>query len=252
MFLKTKSVVKSSLSRRSPRNPFLFKSIPTAIALLAATLPAHADQRDFPFTYSWFQATKGEKELAYHLRYRRRDNSWEHQLEFEYGVSDRFSIAPYIVFEHGEGRSLHYDAVKLETRYQLGNYRTNTILPGLYLEFEQPNREPGELEAKLILSLFDRRGGNLSFNYIVEREFASGADFEHTYSLAYARQIGRRGARLGGEWIHELTSGRLLFGPTLFMRMSAASSFTAGYAFPLNGKEGNRAEFRLFMQYHWF
>src|ERR1051326_4165785 len=76
--------------------------------------PAKADVRDFPFTYEWYQNYKGERELAYHLEYLRNGDDFKHEIEFEYGLTRRFSIAPYIVFKHGDGRSLHYDAVKLE------------------------------------------------------------------------------------------------------------------------------------------
>jgi hypothetical protein len=225
----------------------------TAFMLVASqTVPALADQRDFPFTYSWIQPSKGEKELAYWARYRKRDHSWQHQLELEYGITDRFSVAPYLVFESGDGRKLHFAEWKLETRYQLGNYRTNTILPGLYLEYAKPNHGPGELEGKLILSHFDNRGRNLSFNFIVETELVSGAELEKEYSLGYALPIGRRGNRIGAEFIHELEDDRLLLGPTFFTPLCTGSSITAGYAFPLNSRNGNRAEFRLFAQYHWF
>src|SRR5258708_4345144 len=107
---------------------------------------AKADVRDFPFTYEWFQNSKGERELAYHLEYLRNGDAFKHEFEFEYGITKRLSVAPYIVFKHGEGRGLHYDAVKLETRYQLGTYRPNRVLAGLYFEVEQAEREALELE----------------------------------------------------------------------------------------------------------
>src|SRR5947209_3592459 len=105
-------------------------SITIALAIIGAcgSRPARADVRDFPFTYEWFQNVKGERELAYHFGYFQSDSSMVHEFEFEYGVTNRFSIAPYVVFKNGDGRSLHYDAVKLETRYQLGNYSPNRIL----------------------------------------------------------------------------------------------------------------------------
>jgi hypothetical protein len=239
---------------RHVRRPVAAPLIATLLVMFLCTLSpgALADQRDFPFTYSWLQAAKGEKEIAYHTRYRKRDRTWQHQLELEYGVSERFSIAPYIVFEEGEGRKLHYAEWKLETRYQLGEYKTNTVLPGLYLEYAKPNEGKGEIEGKLILSHFDNRGRNLSFNYIVEREFEDDAETEQSYSFGYAVPYGRKGMRLGAEFIHELNDGRSLLGPTIFVPFGSSTSFTAGYAFPLNGREGNRAEFRLFAQYHWF
>lgn len=221
----------------------------TVSAITAYSPAAHADARDFPFTYSWIQAARGEREIAFHTRYRQRDQSWQHQFEFEYGLSERISIAPYFVLEQGDGRKLHFDAFKLETRYQLGKHKLNSILPGLYLEFEKPNAEPGEMEGKLILSRFDSRGGNLSFNYIIQAVLRSGLAPEHSYSLGYARPFGS--GRAGAELIHELTSQRILFGPTYYTTIGSGSSITAGMAFPLTSRNENRLEFRLFAQRHW-
>src|SRR5688572_29537114 len=61
--------------------------------------PAEAHRRDFPFTVDWKQPSKGEKELELHTRYRGRNNSLQQQIEFEYGITDRWMVAPYLVFE---------------------------------------------------------------------------------------------------------------------------------------------------------
>lgn len=220
-----------------------------AAACLSCAQTAGADDRDFPFTYEWFQNSKGEREVAYHLGYDRRDNSYKHELEFEYGVTKRLSVAPYVVFKNGDGRGLHFDAVKLETRYQLGEFKTNRVLVGLYGEIEQAEREALELEGKLILSHYDRHGGNLSFNYILHRQFATDEKLEHSYSVGYARGI-TKGLRGGVEWIHELNSGRINAGPVLSFDLGRIHVAT-GYAFPLNSKEGNREEVRLLAEFHF-
>lgn len=217
-----------------------------SIGLVSA---ARADVRDFPFTYEWTQNARGERELAYHLGYFQSDSTFVHEFEFEYGVSNRFSIAPYIAFKDGGGRGFRYDGVKLETRYQLGNYVPNRVLAGLYLEVEQANREALELEGKLILSRYDRQGGNLSFNYILHRQFGSGDELEHAYSIGYARPI-KNTLRGGAEWIHDLKSGRINAGPVMSFDIGNVHVAT-GYGFPINNNEGNRGEFRLLAEHHF-
>ncbi len=234
--------------------PSISRVSATTLLWLLALIPsvsvsAKADVRDFPFTYEWFQNSKGERELAYHLEYLQRASAFKHELEYEYGVTKRFSVAPYIVFKHGDGRSLHFDAVKLETRYQLGDYKPNRVLAGLYLEVEQAEREALELEGKLILSHYDRHGGNLSFNFILHRQFGSGTDLEPSYSLGYARNL-KGDVRGGVELIHDLNSGRINGGPVASFNLGNIHIAT-GYAFPLSRNGGNKGELRLLAEHHY-
>ncbi len=225
------------------------------LTIVAGVQQAQAHQRDFPFTYDWRQPAKGEKEIELHSRYRERDRSFEQQIEFEYGVTDRFAIAPYIVFEKEAGEDLEYAEWKLEARYQIGDYKLNTVLPGLYLEYEQPKEGKGAIEAKLILSVFDNRGGDLSFNYIVERELESGAEWEHEYSLGYMTDLGRdttRRLRGGVEWIHNLESNRINAGPVFGFAPSNNTWIVTHYVFPVNNEGGNKGEFRLLAEIEWF
>lgn len=224
------------------------------LGTLAASLPAKASRRDFPFTYDWKQPSKGEKEIELKSRYRGSDNTFEQQIEFEYGITDRFMLAPYLVFERGPGEGLRYTEFKLESRYQLGKYQTGKILPGLYLEGVKPRRGAAEIEGKLILSRYGKKGDNLSFNYIVERELESGAELEHEYSFGYVRPFGKgkRDVRGGFEWIHNLSSDRINAGPVIGFAPSEKTWITTGYAFPLSRRDGNRGEFRLIAEYEWF
>jgi len=222
---------------------------------VAASPPAHAHRRDFPFTYDWRQPSKGEKEIELHTRYRGRDNSFRQQIEFEYGITDRWAIAPYLVFNKGSGDdSLKYDGWKLETRYQLGEYKTGRVLSGLYLEYVGNKDAPDGVEGKLILSRYGKSGSNLSFNYIVERELENGAEFENEYSFGYARPLGknRGGPRGGFEWIHNLSSGRINAGPVIAFAPTKNTWITTGYAFAVNDRDGNKGEFRLLAEYEWF
>ena len=218
---------------------------------LTAAPGAQADERDFPFTYEYLQATKGERELAYHFTHTPRENFFKHELEFEYGISDRFSLAPYLVFKSEEGCGLRFDSVKLEARYRLGNFALNRVLIGLYAELEQPEREALEAEGKLILSYYDKHSGHFSFNYIFERQLARGAENEHAWSLGYARSIGKGNLRGGLEMIHRINTGQFNAGPVASYNAGRGLHLVGGYAFPLNGNDGNRGEFRFLTQYHF-
>ena len=228
-------------------------ALAAAAALIAISGPADADERHFPFTYDWFQSARGEKEIALQTTSFGRDNFFKHELELEYGISQRFSIAPYFVFENGEGRSLHFDAFKVETRYQLGSFAQDRVLPGLYLEYEKATDEVGEFEGKLILSRYDRHGGDVSFNYIFEQSLATGAKMEHIYSLGYSRPLrGARGLRGGVELIHELSTGKMNVGPSAGFEPNRGTWILGGIYFPLNSRGGNGTEIRLRVQHHWF
>ena len=233
--------------------PYFASGVPMPLlwAALAMTgsQPAEADVRDFPFTYEWYQNSKGERELAYHSAYLQQSNAYIHEIEFEYGVTSRFSVAPYIVFKHGNGRSLHYDGVKLETRYKLGNFKPNRVLAGLYLELEQANREAIELEGKLIFSQYDRHGGNISLNLILHRQFGSGDKLEPAYSFGIARSV-KDDVRGGVEWLHDINTGRINAGPVVSFNVGNIHVAT-GYAFPVNRNAGNKGELRLLAEHHF-
>jgi hypothetical protein len=219
---------------------------------------ASAHRRDFPVTYDWHQPLKGEKEIESHTDYRWSDKTWEQQLEFEYGVTSRFMVAPYLVYAKEPGGSLRYDAFKLETRYQLGNEATGKVLPGLYLEFEKPKGEKLEIEGKIILSTFTDRGEDWSLNLVTERSTEHGAKQLYTYSAGYARPLGhgRSAPRGGFELVRDIDDGRLNFGPVFGIapRVQGTASMAAliGYGFPLDHRGGNKGELRLLVEYEWF
>ena len=167
-------------------------------------------------------------------------------------------VAPYLVFNKGTGGGLDLSGYKLQTRYQLGEYKANKWLAGVYAEYIGNKGAEDAVEGKLILSRFTKSGANLSFNYIVEKELTGGAEFENVYSLGYARTVsnkgwmGRHDARGGVELIHDLTSGRINAGPVFGFAPSRNTWLLAGVALPLNSRGGNRAEFRLLAEYEWF
>lgn len=225
-------------------------AIATFSILGATSAVLRADQRDFPFTYEWRQAAKGEAEFEVKNRYRGRDNTFQQQFELEYGVTDRLQIAPYLVFQHNPGGSYKYDGFKLETRYKIGDFKRNAILPGLYLEYARERGGEEEIEGKLILTRYGEDKSNLSFNYIVERKLENNAEFENLYSLGYARELSKSGVRGGFELIHSLTDGTINAGPVLSLR-TKDFYVTGGYALNLNSRKGNRPEARVNFEYEF-
>jgi hypothetical protein len=229
-----------------------------AVTGLFAMKPAHAHRRDFPVTYDWFQASKGEREIETHSAYNAAENSFEQQVEFEYGISDRFMIAPYVNFEREPGGNLRYSGFQIESRYQLGNYKVNRWLPGLYLEFEKPRAEDPEVEGKLILSRYDSHGGEFSLNLEVERPLSSGADTGKTFSLGYARDLAKRSRlewRGGLELVRNIDDGRVDLGPVLgfspFSSKQGKFYILGGFGFPVNKRDINNGEARLLAEYEF-
>lgn len=228
------------------------KLLPLAV-LGGLALPAavHADTRDFPFTYEWMQGPKGEREFEVKTTYNGVENAFKQEAEVEYSVSDRLLLAPYVIFEKGGEGKYKYQGYKLESRYRLGEYKRNTILPSLYLEYANERTEAPELEGKLILSRYGKDGSNISFNYIVERPLEHGGEFENLYSLGYARDLSKKSGLRGGlELIHNLSEGQINAGPVLSKRFGSIS-VVGGYAVHLNSRRGNADQARVNVEYEF-
>ena len=235
------------------------QTVPILIALVVlsgglSNEDAQAHRRDFPFTYDWMQPSQGEKEIEPQTLYRRGDHAFEQQIEFEYGFTDRFMIAPYVVLEKGSGGSLKYAAWKLESRYQLGQYKEGKILTGLYMEAEKPKGEKLEVEGKLIFSRYDKQGGNLSLNLIGEKSLESGSNLLTTFSMGYARPLGKgsHDRRGGFELMRDLDDKHISAGPVFGMELGRHVNFVAGYGFPITKRNVNKGELRLLAEYEWF
>ena len=72
-----------------------------ALILLVAG-SARADRRGYVWTYEYLTMPKGEAELEYYLTTKVPDaenyngkNTWDHQLEFEYGLTDHWDLSIY-------------------------------------------------------------------------------------------------------------------------------------------------------------
>jgi hypothetical protein len=177
---------------------------------LASLTPAlaRADRRYYGETYNAVTAPPGglDVELWSTLTQPRAGSGesqfWRHQIELETGITPRWDVALYNVFDRVQGEALQYEATKVETRYRLSDYGEWFVDPVLYLEVkkEWTQDKPLAFEGKLILGK-DLGPLNLSLNGAYELELIPGGGGQQ-HELSYAAGASWEVApwvRFGGE-----------------------------------------------------
>ena len=206
-----------------------------------------ADERRFTYVYEPETLPAGvlEFENWVTLRSQRSGDSgqehysrWDLRQEFEYGVSDRYTVAFYLNEKAvsyrdkaaGEGHSeFGWEGVSLENRFNVLNPATHAVGLTLYLEGRYAGSEAA-LEQKIILG---QRHGDWKWAFNLEHETEWEDDLQDVEgevgaSLAVARDLGRRwalGLELWNENIlpdyQKWESSALFLGPTLSFREEA-------------------------------
>lgn len=134
------------------------------LALVASTLAptlASADRRNFAFIYEPRTLDRGQLELEYYMTAAvTRDSlsgkhswSWDHQVEVEYGVTERFDLAMYQKF-NADG----WLGYKLRARWRPWHYGTLPFDMMFYLEWIQKPTGDIALEERVVVGtiLFDK------------------------------------------------------------------------------------------------
>ncbi|GJG86118.1 hypothetical protein tb265_12990 [Gemmatimonadetes bacterium T265] len=137
-----------------------------------------------------------------------------HSAEFEYGMTDQFTLATYADFESAPGLPLRYTAARVEGRYRFGSRYQRFLDPALYLEYSVPRAKyeaAQELEARLILQR-DLNDFRLVLNPIVGRTFSN-------------EQSSSSGGSSGGPSTGEHGGGSEMVGTE-----NAGSRFSGGFA----------------------
>lgn len=187
------------------------------LTLGAAT--ARADERFLAYTYGWFTPAHFERELELTYDHFGHGRAFG-QIEFEYGATDRWVVAPYLLFSHENGKT-ELAGWKLEQRYRFGKFAYGKLLPAIYFEVQRENGEPTELEGKLILSTMPNRDWIASGNLIVEKKLETGAREEIGYSVGAARIF--RTYSLGVEAKGNFLENEHSVGPTVGLRIGPGS-----------------------------
>lgn len=158
-----------------------------------------ADRRSYVWTYEYQTMPKGTSEMEYYLTHKAPDfhkydrkNTWEHQAEFEYGLTDRWDIAVYQRWQQTNSKSndkFEYTGTKLRTRYRFGEKGMYPLDTLLYLEYirSDDSESPAILEGKIILAK-DFGKFNVAYNQILKvginneggnaNEYATGLSYE--------------------------------------------------------------------------
>jgi hypothetical protein len=149
------------------------------IMVLLGVNSAKADRRSYVWTYEYQTMPKGESEVEYYMTHKVPDfhkyddkNTWEHQAEYEYGLTDRWDISIYQRWKQTNTRrddKFEYTGTKLRTRYRLGEKEMYPLDTLLYLEYIRPDssNEAEIMEGKVIIAKdFDKF--NIAYNQILK------------------------------------------------------------------------------------
>lgn len=146
-------------------------SIPVFLTVMVGfALPARADRRIFAYTYPYMTLPQGSFELEHYLDLGLKGPTvawegpsatasergwthptWQHQVELEYGITDRLDFGLYDVFQQDANAGLQFEGTKLRTRYRFADPGVYPVDLGAYLELAYFGDEI-EIEQRLILS----------------------------------------------------------------------------------------------------
>ena len=186
---------------------------------------ARADRRGYVWTYEYMTMPRGEFELEYYLTMKAPDvddfdnkNTWEHQTELEYGITDHWDVALYQRWQQtntADEDKFEYTGTKLRTRYRLGEKGLYPLDTLLYLEYLRPDssHEPEFLEGKLVLAR-DFGKFNVAYNQILKAAISHDGETEHEYALGLGYELDPTW-RFALESTGNFTEDKYYLGPTV-------------------------------------
>lgn len=225
-----------------------------ALALLWPTAAA-ADRRSFTRTYEYMTMPRGETEVEIYTTQSQATfdddspESFELQLEIEHGITDRWDVSLYHVFDQSTGdgsvtdpgEPFHFAEMKLRTRYRFAERGELPVDPVAYLEAVKVfGGSVYEAEAKAILAR-DFGLVTVAVNPVVEVVF--GGDVPETeLELGWAAGVTyevRPTLKLGAEtWggfeAEEIDEAAASAGPALSWAPSSSLWIATTVGFGLN------------------
>jgi hypothetical protein len=194
------------------------------LLILGCSSLAYADRRAYVWTYEYMTMPKGTSELEYYLTTKVPDlhkyadrSSWEHQVEYEYGLTDWWDVAVYQRWEQTITQAddkFEYTGTKLRTRYRFGEKGMYPLDLLLYVEYIMPDDSdsPDVLEGKLILAK-DLGPLNVAYNQIIAEGLNNDGQTEHEYAAGVGYEFSPAW-KLGVESTGNLTEDKYYLGPT--------------------------------------
>jgi len=219
-------------SQPGPVKTKLFAILSLALSLMLLLSPnAFAHTRQYVWTEEYRTIPKGGFEIENWVTtkvsdFNRSDvNSFQYEVELEYGLTDHWTIAHYQRFKtinvNGNDDSTRYNGFKFETKYRLGEkgkYWIDTLLYMEWITDPIDDDNPNELEAKIILSK-DLGKFNITYNQIMESKLGSGGRTNHEFTFATSYEFSDSfiaGLEMKGDyWRPSSHRNKISLGPTL-------------------------------------
>jgi hypothetical protein len=195
------------------------------LLILLTACNAKADRRGYVWTYEYMTMHKGQTEVEYYLTHKAPDfhkydekNTWQHQLEYEYGLTDKWDIALYQNWQQTNSKTddkFEYSGSKLRTRYRFGEKGMYPLDTLLYLEYIRPDDSDSAeiLEGKLILAK-DFGKYNIVYNQILKVGINDKGGNENEYALGLNYEFNPR-LKIGIETSGNYTEDKYYIGPTI-------------------------------------
>ena len=163
------------------------KTIPIVFLAIASIIMG--DNRFYVWTYEYKTMERGRAEFEHYLTFKapKMDSlagsvTTVHNIEFEFGMNDKFDFSIYQNFEQPAGGAFQYSGYKLRARYKFGGKNQYLMDPLLYFEYKgKPDFIKHVLEWKLILAK-DFESFHYAINPVFEIEYEEG---EREYELKY-------------------------------------------------------------------
>jgi hypothetical protein len=218
-----------------------------ALAMLAT--PAYADERYFVWGYNADTPSAGEREIELYMT--AKDlvaGKFEHQLSFDYGLTDRWSVEPYLQFAQTGLSSFSASAFKLQSRFRFLDEADWAPALALYGEIQQPFASNwGKLEGKL---LGHKNVGpvQLASNFITEQSLTKGTtEFGATFgaALPVTDWLVLAAEAKGSELF---VKNKFIAGPTVFFRTTGLYA-GVGWGQDLSGAGANQARLRASVEF---
>ncbi|MBW8001632.1 MAG: hypothetical protein FVQ80_06375 [Planctomycetes bacterium] len=201
------------------------KSVMFVLVLFLVCGSVRADRRGYVWTYEYMTMAKGASELEYYMTSKIADmhkfdekSTWEHQIELEYGLTDRWDIAIYEKYKQTydtSGEKGEYGGHKLRTRYRFGEKGEHPLDTLVYLEYIKADNStsPEILEGKLILA---KNFGdfNFAYNQILKVGINGRGGNENEYAMGLNYESNRQW-KFGIESTGNYTEDKYYIGPTI-------------------------------------
>ena len=222
------------------------------------------EAREYLVSQGYFTAERGECEVEFYndmnLSDLGNDGTYhsQHQIEFEYGVTDHLQVAYYEVYTWDRSKDWERDALKVEAKLRFAEAGKWPVDVALYTEYKNPNgpREirSDEFENKMILSK-DFGPWNVVGNVVFEKKINTQSHWEYEYTAAVSYGMTPK-TRLAIEVQHELgDSGdfgfdrdrKLYVIPAVYTTLTPHVRLLAGPAFGLS-RGSDDVQFKSIME----